>query len=292
MLENKLNKLKKILSDMGSVIIAYSGGVDSAFLLKAAVDVIKDKVIAVIGKSAAYPVRELNAAIDIANKIGARYRVIETKELSDENFASNPSNRCYYCKSELFTKLLDISSELGYKHVIEGSNADDNSDFRPGLIASCELGIRRPLEEAGLKKNEIRMLARELGLSVWDKPSQPCLSSRIPYGTGINEERLRMIDDAEQFLFNLGLKQFRVRFHNDLARIEVLKNDFEFILKSEITDKIIRRFKEIGFTYTTLDLLGYRMGSMNESLKNFVSEEKSRDACNTPCGSSKKNSPL
>ena len=269
----KFENLKILLSDIGSAVVAYSGGVDSTFLLKVSNDVM-DNVLAVIGKSHSYPAREYNEAMRIADLLDVQYQTVVTEELEDNNYSSNPVNRCYYCKSELFNKLLLLAKKQGYRYVIEGSNVDDEKDYRPGMKAICDLGIRSPLKESGLTKDDIRKLSKEMGVPTWDKPSMPCLSSRFPYGTRITKESLQMIEQAEQYLFDLGIKQFRVRYHGNLARIEVFKDEMEYIIKSDISTKIVDRFKEIGFVYISLDLQGYRMGSMNEILnkdKGYVS---------------------
>lgn len=264
-LPNKLNKLKKYLKDLERVVVAFSSGVDSTFLLKVSKEVLKDNVIAVTAKSCSFPKRELNEAVDFCKLNQIRHIVIESEELNIEGFSDNPPNRCYLCKKELFTKIWNVAKENGIKNVIEGSNLDDVGDYRPGMQAIKELGIKSPLREIGFTKEEIRILSKELNLPTFDKPSFACLSSRFVYGETITKEKLNMVDKAEQLLFDLGVKQVRVRIHNNLARIEVLSDEFAKLLQNR--EHITKYFKEIGFAYTTMDLLGYRTGSMNETLK-------------------------
>jgi len=263
-LKNKLDALKKYLLELESVAVAFSGGVDSTFLLKVAHDVLKDNVIAVTAKSASFPVRELNEAIAFCQKENIKHFTCDSEELEIEGFSHNPTNRCYLCKKELFEKIQIIASDHGIKNIVEGSNIDDNGDYRPGLQAVKELHIKSPLREANLTKEEIRILSKEFNLPTWNKQSFACLSSRFVYGEEITEEKLNMVDQAEQYLLDLGFHQVRVRIHDKIARIEVHSQEFPQIMKYRI--EIIKKFKLIGFTYITLDLIGYRMGSMNEVL--------------------------
>ena len=242
--------------------VAYSSGVDSTFLLRAAREALGDKVIAVTAKSCSFPKRELDEAAAYCKTEGIRHIVVESEELEIEGFRSNPVNRCYLCKHELFEKILKIAEENGMAYVVEGSNMDDNGDYRPGLKAIAELAIKSPLRYAGLSKEEIRALSKELGLPTWDKQSFACLASRFVYGETINEQKLGMVDRAEQLLLDLGFHQLRVRIHGNIARIEVLPDEFEKIL--EHRDIIVKQFKNYGFSYVTMDLMGYRTGSMNE----------------------------
>ncbi|MBN7772219.1 ATP-dependent sacrificial sulfur transferase LarE [Clostridium aminobutyricum] len=264
----KLESLKSNIRSLESVAVAFSGGVDSSFLLKVAYDVLGENVVAVTARSSTYPEREYREAVEFAESYGIRHQVIVSEELEVEGFSDNPINRCYLCKNELFTKIKDIAQKANLKNVIEGSNYDDLADFRPGLAAVSELGIASPLREALLTKEEIRVLSKEMGLKTWDKPSFACLSSRFPYGEKITVERLRMIDQAEQFLLDLGFKQVRVRYHGDIARIEIHEKEFAKLLNPEITQIIYTQFQQIGFLYAALDLKGYRTGSMNEGLHN------------------------
>lgn len=269
-METKLEKLQGILKGLESVAIGFSGGVDSTFLLKVAQEVLGDKVIAVTATSSTYPQREFNEAKKYVESIGAKHVIIESEELEIEGFAKNPVNRCYYCKTELFTKIHRVAEEHKLKFVLDGSNSDDTGDFRPGMKAARELGVISPLMDAGLTKNEIRELSRAMGLKTWDKPSFACLSSRFPYGNEINMRKLNMVEKAEQYLLDLGLRQVRVRHHGEIARIEVSKEERSKFFDLKIMDEIGSRFKELGFTYVTLDITGYRTGSMNEVLSEEV----------------------
>ena len=263
-LEQKYEKLKNYLKDLESVAVAFSSGVDSTFLLKTAHDVLGTNAVAVTAQSCSFPKRELNEAIDFCKQENIKHIIVNSEELNIEGFKNNPPNRCYLCKKELFTKILEITKENNIKYVVEGSNLDDNGDYRPGLQAIKELNIKSPLREIGFTKNEIRILSKELGLKTSDKQSFACLSSRFVYGEEITEEKLLMVDKAEQLLLNLNFKQVRVRIHNNIARIEILPEEFEKLLKHR--EQIIKYFKEIGFLYVTMDLQGYRTGSMNETL--------------------------
>lgn len=264
-LETKYNQLKEYLLELKSVAVAFSSGVDSTFLLKVAHDVLNDKAIAVTARSESFPRRELNEAIEFCKKEGIIHIICDSEELEIEGFSHNPTNRCYLCKKELFEKMLQIAKENQVNYVVEGSNLDDNGDYRPGLQAIAELDIKSPLRKANLTKDDIRTLSKELGLPTWDKQSFACLSSRFVYGEEITAEKLSMVDQAEQLLLDKGYRQVRVRIHGNIARIEVDVKDFEQILNDRV--EIVRKLKLIGFSYVTLDLIGYRMGSMNETLK-------------------------
>jgi len=264
----KLRHLKKLLKEMESVLIAYSGGVDSTFLLKIAKDVLEEnKVLAVTATSLTYPACEIKDAKTIAKRLMVRHLVIKTDELFNQKFAENSIDRCYWCKRELFFKLIALAKEYKLNYILDGSNYDDTKDFRPGMKAARELGVRSPLEETGLTKDEIRNLSERLGLSTWNKPSFACLASRFPYGMRITKENLAKIDKAETFLRKFGVTQVRVRNHDQIARIEVSKNEISKLLKEDVMDKIVTKFKDLGYTYVTVDLEGYRTGSMNETLK-------------------------
>lgn len=272
MVNEKLEKLKKILSELDSVVIAFSGGVDSTFLLGVAHDLLGDKVIAVTARSSTYPERELNEAINYAKERQINHIVIESEELDIEGFSKNPPNRCYYCKHELFSKLIDVAKKHNIKYVLDGSNYDDMGDFRPGMKAATELSVLSPLKMSELSKEDIRRLSKEMNIPTWDKPAFACLSSRFPYGHEITMEKLKMVEKAEQFLLDMGLRQIRVRHHGEIARIEVAKEEREKLFDAETLDEIGKRLKIIGFTYVTLDVTGYRTGSMNDGLSN---QEKS-----------------
>ena len=262
---DKLKNLKKILSDMGSVLVAYSGGVDSTFLLKVASEVLADKVLAVTAVSPTYPPGELVFSRRMSAKLGAKLKIINTDELKDKRFISNTANRCYFCKKELFGKLINIARKNKLKFVCDASNLSDDRDWRPGNKAKEEFGIRSPLKEAGFNKEEIRRISRRLGLDSWDKPNLACLASRIPYGMKITPEALIRIHKAEKFLNALGFRQIRLRHYNGLCRIEVFNKDMPKLLKKR--NLIVARLKSLGYNYVTLDLEGYRTGSMNEVLK-------------------------
>ncbi len=265
--DKKFSTLKDIIDEMGSVLVAFSGGVDSTFLLSVAYDRLGADAAALTATSPTYPVTEFEEAKRLARLIGVRHIIVESNELLIPNFAENTENRCYYCKSELFEIARKKAKELGLKHVADGSNVDDLGDFRPGKKAAEELSVRSPLREAGLVKDEIRYLSRRLGLPTWNKPAFACLSSRFPFGTRITEDRLERIRVCEEFLRGLGFLQFRVRYHGETARIEVDPLEIERFLEKELRLKVVERFKEAGFTYVTLDLQGYRTGSLNELLK-------------------------
>ena len=262
----KHEKLKKIIKDCGRLAVAFSGGVDSTFLLYTAKEVLGDDAVAITAVSCLFPARESSEAKEFCREHGIKQLFPETDPLSIEGFDDNPPDRCYICKRGIFGKILDAASSLGIDHVAEGSNTDDTGDYRPGMRAVKEMGILSPLKEAGLSKGDIRILSREAGLPTWNKPSFACLASRFVYGEKITEERLKMVDRAEQFLLNAGFTQFRVRIHGNLARIELLPEELGRLLAPELRDEIYNSIKNIGFDYVTLDIKGYRTGSMNEVL--------------------------
>ena len=263
-IHDKYRVLQENLKALGSVAVAFSSGVDSTFLLKAAQEALGDKVIAVTASSCSFPKRELEEAKAFCEKNGICQIIVESEELDIDGFRQNPKNRCYLCKHELFEKIWEIAKENGMNAVAEGSNMDDNGDYRPGLQAVAELGVTSPLRHCGLTKEEIRILSRNIGLSTWDKQSFACLSSRFVYGEEITRDKLSMVDKAEQLLLDLGFHQVRVRIHGMMARIEVEPGEFSKVLENR--EKITKEFKTYGFTYVTMDLTGYRTGSMNETL--------------------------
>lgn len=261
---DKLGKLKNILSSMENALVAYSGGVDSTLLLKVAQDVLGDKAVGLIVISPTLPARELKEARDIAAKQGFKLIEKNSQELELPDFTSNTERRCYFCKDHLFKLLYEYAEQHGFQVILDGSNADDLNDYRPGLQAALEQSVRSPLQEAGFSKREIRQLAKELNLPNWDKPSSPCLSSRIPYGTEITLSLLQQVEKAEDLLSVLGFNEFRVRHHGDIARIEIPAQDFNKLIKHRL--EINQNLKNLGFNYVTLDIKGFRSGSLNEGL--------------------------
>ncbi len=262
----KLDGLKKIIKETEGLAIAFSGGVDSTFLLSVALNVLKQKVIAIIVISSTYTKRELDEAVEFCENNGVNYKTISSKEINIPNFKSNPTDRCYYCKHELFGEIKKIANENGYKIIADGTNADDIDDFRPGMRALKELRIISPLKQAGLTKKEIRKYSKDMNLKTWDKQSFACLASRIPYGTEITLEKLRRIEKCESVLYDIGFKIFRVRYYGETVRIEVGEKEIQNFFDNELREKIVMEFKKQGFIYITLDLQGYRLGSMNETI--------------------------
>jgi uncharacterized protein len=262
--QEKDKRLGEILQGMGRVMVAFSGGVDSTFVLKRAYDVLGDQVLAVTAASETFPSREFDAAVQLAETIGARLYKTEVKEFENANFVANNPDRCYYCKTGLYSHMQTLAKEMGYSYILDGSNVDDLGDYRPGLQAKNEQGVRSVLQEAGFRKEEIRQLSKELGLPNWNKPSFACLSSRIPYGTKIEKHKIDQLDEAEGYLAELGFYQIRVRHHDKIARIEVMPSEIQKVI--ELREQIYAKLSSLGFTYVTLDLQGYRTGSMNEVL--------------------------
>jgi len=266
-IHDKLTELKIYLKSLGSVVVAFSGGADSAFLLKVAQDVLGGHLVAVTVKSCSFPERELEEAKVFCREMGIRHFICGFKELEVAGFSDNPPNRCYLCKKELFGKIIKIAREQDIPYIAEASNMDDMEDFRPGMAAISELGIKSPLRVAGFYKGEIRELSKEMGLPTWEKPSFACLSSRFAYGEHITEEKLNMVEKAEQLLFDKGFHQVRVRIHEKMARIEVLPEELEKLVERDTRREIVSGLKSYGFTYVSMDLEGYRTGSMNEILQ-------------------------
>jgi pyridinium-3,5-biscarboxylic acid mononucleotide sulfurtransferase len=265
--QEKSENLKGIFRAMGRVLVAFSGGVDSTFLLRVALDTLgKENVLAVTALSPLYPDRELSAAKRLIETMGVRHRLIDSNELEIEGFTGNPPNRCYYCKKKLFRELKDVATEESIPFVAEGSTLDDDHDHRPGKIAIQELGVRSPLKEAMFSKKDVREWSRVLGLPTWDKPSFACLASRFPYGEEITSEGLRRVNEAEEFLLGLGFKQVRVRHYQTLARIEIFPEEMNLLMKREVRERVVVQLKRMGYHYVTLDLQGFRSGSMNEVL--------------------------
>lgn len=264
-MDDKFERLGSILRECGSVCVGYSGGVDSVFLARAAVDELGPaNVLAVTGLSAAYPAVQHEVALDCARRFGIPHLHVRTDELEDPGYAANPSNRCYFCKSELWTKLVAVAAERGYAVVLDGSNADDAGDHRPGMQAARELGVRSPLLEAGLTKAEIRELSRRLGLPTWEQPAAPCLASRLPYGLSVTPERLRQVEEAEEVVRGYGFREFRVRHHGDAARIEVVPTEIARLLDQAA--ELDARLRRLGFRRVLVDVEGYRRGALNEGL--------------------------
>ncbi|MHB1006254.1 MAG: ATP-dependent sacrificial sulfur transferase LarE [Chloroflexota bacterium] len=267
-LAEKRARLQEILTEMDSVLVAYSGGVDSTLLLRVAHDVLGNRAVAATASSPTYPEDEIERALAFAREMGVRVVTLATDELENPSFVANPPDRCYHCKKELFAKLRDVADGLGLRYVADGTNVDDLGDLRPGRRAAAEIGVRSPLEEAGFSKDDIRSLSHELGLPTWDKPAMACFSSRIPYGVTINGTVLNRVGEAERFLreLGLGLGQLRVRHHGDLARVEVPPADIAKLADPAVAGRIVAGLRATGYTYVTLDLAGYRTGSMNEVL--------------------------
>ena len=266
-LEEKHEALRRLLSGFPSLIVAYSGGVDSAFLAHAATDVLGARALCITADSASYPERHRRTALDLSARFGFRHEVIRTGELERPEYRANPANRCYYCKHELYSHLSAIARERGIAAIADGSNADDRGDYRPGRQAAREFGVHSPLDEARLTKTEIRELSRRAGLPTWDEPASACLSSRIPYFSEVTPEKLRMIEQAEDILRELGFRVFRVRHHDSVARLELGRDEIARALDPETADRIDRELRAVGYQHVAVDLRGYRLGSLNDALR-------------------------
>ena len=266
-LESKHAALRTLLTGVPSLIVAYSGGVDSAYLAYAASDVLGERALCVTADSPSYPDRHRQLAISLADRFGFRHEIIHTRELDNPEYRANPANRCYFCKHELYTQLSAIARARGIADIADGSNADDRGDYRPGRQAAREFGVRSPLDEVGLTKDEIRELSRRAGLPTWNEPASACLSSRIPYFSEVTDEKLRIIEQAEAALRDLGFRICRVRHHDTLARIELGREEIARALEPAMSDEIDRRLRALGYQHVTVDLKGYRLGSLNEALR-------------------------
>ena len=269
-LQTKVDRLYTCLRAYRKVIVAFSGGVDSTFLADAAQRALGTNALAVTAISDSYPIREMQAAQDIAKQLGIRFETVHTEELEVEGYASNPTNRCYFCKTELFNKLRPIAEKYEMGTIVYGAIPDDIGDHRPGMDAAKQMGIQAPLIDVNLTKSEIREISKAWELPTWDKPAFACLSSRFPYGMRITRELLRQVDAAEQFLYDLGIRQFRVRHHGDLARIELEAEEISRVLSKTVRHDINAHFKTLGYTHVTLDLQGYRSGSLNEGITKII----------------------
>ncbi len=265
-LERKDGRLREIVAAAGSAIVAFSGGVDSAYLAYAANKVLGDRALAVTADSPSYPRRHRDLALQMVHAFRLRHEFIRTSELDKPEYRSNPANRCYFCKQELYSVLSHLARERGVAAIFDGNNADDRGDYRPGRQAAREFGVRSPLDESGLRKIEIRALSRRAGLPTWDEPASACLSSRIPYYSEVTDEKLRVIEQAEELLADLGFRLYRVRHHGDAARLELGPDEMPRALEPAIRDRVVRELKALGFRYVSLDLQGYRTGSLNEVL--------------------------
>ncbi|MCA1593634.1 MAG: ATP-dependent sacrificial sulfur transferase LarE [Acidobacteria bacterium] len=269
----KEQALRALFREMDSALVAFSGGVDSSYVALVAASELGERALCVTGVSPSLAGRQLEEVCELVARFGFRHETINTEEMDDPLYRANASDRCYHCKTELYTKLAPLAQERGLAAVVDGSTTDDLGDYRPGRAAAGERGVRSPLVEVGMSKREVRELSRRAGLPTWDKPASPCLSSRLAYGTPVTIERLRTVDRGEEIMRELGFREFRVRHHDELVRLEVAPAELDRALRREVVDELARRFRALGFRYVTLDLHGYRTGAMNEVLKTVIRDE-------------------